>query len=118
MFTFTKDETAINYSSGSEIGDLPLNIPLNLKRIHSNNILTSAYTVVRNNCDEACSVKLLSELSDEDKAEYRLNGKISQNKLKTKNDETQKQFDACVRRCFGIFYCLFFSEENESTFRK
>lgn len=101
MFTYSQDETAINYASGSSYGQVPINLPFTNQTIHTNNILTSAYTVVRNNCEEACSVKLLSDLSDEDKAEYRQNSKISQNKLKTKNDETQKQFDSCLRRCFG-----------------
>jgi hypothetical protein len=102
MFTYTNDETPINYSTGSLYGSNPINLPLNLKMINSNNILTSAYTIVRNNCEEACSIKLLNDLSDEDRAEYRLNSKISQNKFKTKNDDTQSQFDSCLRRCFGI----------------
>jgi hypothetical protein len=104
MFTYSKDETPINYASGSTYGQVPINLPYTLRTIHSNNILTSAFTIVRNNCEEACSVKLLSDLSDEDRAEYRQNSKISQNKFKTRNDDTQKQFDSCLRRCFGNFY--------------
>jgi len=102
MFSFSQDETAINYSTGSEYGLVPINLPLNLKTIYSNNVLSSAYTVVRSNCEEACSAKLLSELSDEEKSEIRQNSKLSQIKLKTRNDNTQIQFDSCLRRCFGI----------------
>jgi hypothetical protein len=101
MFTYSQDDTAINYASGSAYGQVPVNLPLTLRTVHSNNILTSAYSIIRNNCEEACSVKLLSELGDDEKAEYRQNSKISQNKFKTKNDETQTQFDSCIRRCFG-----------------
>jgi len=101
MFTYSQDETAINYAAGSAYGQVPVNLPLTPRTVHSNDILTSAYSIIRNNCEEACSVKLLSELSDDDKAEYRQNSKISQIKFKLRNDETQTQFDSCLRRCFG-----------------
>jgi len=72
-----------------------------LKQRFSNELLLSAYTVVRSNCEEACSAKLLADVSDELKQEYRNNTNISQVALKSRNDDLQRSLDSCVRRCFG-----------------
>ena len=96
-----KDDTAISYHYGTEYQRQPLYLPFTLKQKFANNALLSAFTVVRSNCEEACSQKLLADLSDELKQEYRDNSKIAQVSLKSKNDSTQVGLDSCIRRCFG-----------------
>jgi hypothetical protein len=96
-----KDDTAISYHYGTAHGRQPLYLPFSLKQKFANNALLSAFTTVRGNCEEACSQKLLADLSDEIKQEYRDNSKIAQVSLKSKNDSTQQGLDSCIRRCFG-----------------
>ncbi len=100
MFTH-EDDTPISYSSAGRSVRRPFYLPFSLKQRFSNELLLSAYTVVRSNCEEACSAKLLSDVSDELKQEYRNNTNISQVALKSRNDDLQGSLDSCVRRCFG-----------------
>lgn len=96
-----KDDTVIDYNQGSRFNSQPLNFPYRLKQKFSQNLLIAGYSLIRANCEEACSLKMLADASDEDKAEIRNNSKISQIHLKTRDDELQKGFDSCIRRCFG-----------------
>ena len=96
-----KDNTTVNYHHGPITQYSSFYLPLTKKQRTANDILISAFTVVRSNCEEACSQKLLQDLSDEAKQEYRKNSRISQISLKSMNDETQKGLDGCIRRCFG-----------------
>jgi hypothetical protein len=95
------DNTPINYQGGYRYLKQSFHFPYRLKQQYSYNILLSAYSTIRTNCEEACSLKLLSELSDEAKQEVRENSKISQIYLKSINDDVQIGFDSCLRRCFG-----------------
>jgi hypothetical protein len=98
-----QDDTIINYSSSypEYVTHPGIYFPYKLKQQYLYNILTSAYTTIRTNCEEACSQKLLVDLSDEDKQELRNNSKISQIHLKSRSDDIQFNFDSCIRRCFG-----------------
>jgi hypothetical protein len=100
MFS-SKEDTVVDYSPGNVYNILPINLPYSLKNLYANNILMSGYMVVRSNCEEACSAKLLGDISDEEKSEYRENSKIGQSKFKTRSDDLQNSFDSCLRRCFG-----------------
>ncbi len=98
-----EDNTAVNYNAGYQLTTPSLVSPYRLKQQFSYNLLLSGFSVIRTNCEEACSSKLLAELSDEDKQETRDNSKISQINMKTRQDDTQNSFDSCLRRCFGKF---------------
>jgi hypothetical protein len=112
MFS-SQDDTIINYVAGLKAYTFPLNIPYEVKEKHANNVLISAYTTIRANCEEACSVKLLSDYSDEEKVEYRNNSKISQIRLKTRDNETQLSFDSCLRKCFVKRVTQHFGKETQ-----
>lgn len=96
-----KDDTAISYHYGTENNRQPLYLPFSLKQKFANNALLSAFTTVRGNCEEACSQKVLADLVEDAKQEYRDNSKIAQISLKSNNDSTQDALDSCIRRCFG-----------------
>jgi len=96
-----KDDTAISYHYGTENNRQPLYLPFSLKQKFANNALLSAFTTIRGNCEEACSQKVLADLVEDVKQEYRDNSKIAQISLKSNNDSTQDALDSCIRRCFG-----------------
>jgi hypothetical protein len=95
------DNTIVNYHYGTVSQKDSFYFPYTTKQRHSYNLLSSAYTVVRTNCEDACSQKILSDMTDELKKEYRDNSKIGQMKLKSLNNDTQISLDSCIRRCFG-----------------
>jgi hypothetical protein len=97
------DETIVDYSMRSEWQRIGHQFPTFLRHQYARDILMSTFMVVRNNCEEACSQKLLSDLNDEKREEYRLNSKISQNSLKSLDDPLMRSLDSCIRRCFGKF---------------
>lgn len=94
------DDSIVSYHYGNNRLSQPSYLPFTLKQKASNNILLSAFTVVRGNCEDACSQKILADVSDELKQEYKDNSKIAQISLKSKNDSIQKGLDGCIRRCF------------------
>jgi predicted AlkP superfamily phosphohydrolase/phosphomutase len=96
-----KDETIVDYNPVSVFFKTGIINPVHADRSLAQDILVSSFMVVRNNCEEACSQKLLSEVSDSQKQEYRNNSKISQNYLKTVDDDLMRSFDSCIRRCFS-----------------
>jgi predicted AlkP superfamily phosphohydrolase/phosphomutase len=99
-----RDETIVDYAPVSGLPKTGFFIPVSASKTQVQDILTSSFIVVRNNCEEACSQKLLSEVSESQKQEYRNNSKLGQNHLKTiVNDDLMKSFDSCIRRCFSIF---------------
>ncbi len=106
-----ENENLINYHFGSSYRVLDIPNNQTLKNRHAHDILLASYTLVRSNCEDACSAKLLGELSDDKKKEYRENTKISQITLKTVNDQLQKDLDSCLRRCFGILINLLISSK-------
>ena len=97
-----KDETIVDYNQGSVFFQIGIVNPIYENKTITQDVLMSSYMIVRNNCEEACSQKLLSDLSDTDKSEYRSNTRISQNYLKTLDNPLMKDMDSCIRRCFGI----------------
>jgi hypothetical protein len=99
---FELDETIVDYSPKSEFNITGIYHPVNTTKTLAQDILMSSFMIVRNNCEEACSQKLLSELSDNQKEEYRNNSKITQHHLKTIDDSTSRGFESCIRRCFSI----------------
>jgi hypothetical protein len=95
------DETIVDYSIRSIWRRAGHQFPTYLKHQYARDILMSSFMVVRNNCEEACSQKLLADLSDDKRDEYKKNSRISQNKLKTLDDPLMRNLDSCIRRCFG-----------------
>lgn len=97
------DATPVSYHPGTTYR-VNSNTPvLNLKTRDTHDLLLASFMVVRQNCEEACSQKILEGLSDERQQEYRESSKISQNSIKTIKDDMSNNLDSCIRRCFGIF---------------
>jgi hypothetical protein len=101
------DNTAVNYYFGSPYRLSEKNVPITLKERLAHNTLLASFMVIRQNSEEACSLKLLQDLSEEKQKEYRVNSTIGQNGLKLINDDLSKSFDACIRRSFGKIYILY-----------
>ncbi len=95
------DETIVDYNPVSAFFKTGIYNPVHANNSLAQDVLTSSFMVVRNNCEESCSQKLLSEVSDNQKQEYRNNSKLSQNYLKTIDDDLMRSFDSCIRRCFS-----------------
>jgi hypothetical protein len=98
------DETIVDYNPVSSFHKEGITYPYNATKSLAQDFLVSSFMVIRNNCEEACSTKLLSEVSDSQKQEYRNNSKISQHHLKTIDDDLMRSFDSCIRRCFSNTY--------------
>jgi len=100
MFS-TQDVTPIDYFKGNfwNVEDVVHAKPLRERK--ANNLLMASFITIRRNCEEACSQKMLNDVSEDIKDDCKKNSRISQITLKSNNDELQKGFDACIRRCFG-----------------
>ncbi len=98
-----RDETIVDYCKESEYHKNGIVNPVNANKTHVQDILMSSFMIVRNNCEEACSQKLLSEVSDNLKQEYRNNSRLGQQHIQTLDDSLMKSFDSCIRRCFSIY---------------
>ena len=99
-----RDETIVDYSPASDYHKNGIVNPVNANKSFVQDILMSSFMVVRNNCEEACSQKLLSEVSDSQKQEYRNNSRLGQHHIQTVDDSLMRSFDSCIRRCFSIYY--------------
>lgn len=97
------DDSPVYYHPGSPHAIADRAGVLSLKDREAHDILLSSFMVVRKNCDDTCSQKILEGLSDEKQLEYRENSKIGQSTLKTIKDDLSTGLDSCIRRCFGIF---------------
>jgi hypothetical protein len=99
------DETIVDYTKRSQWKRTSHQFPTSLRSQYARDILMSSFMVIRNNCEEACSQRVLADLSEEKKDEYRKNSKIGQQALRTilNDDPVMQSLDSCIRRCFGKF---------------
>jgi hypothetical protein len=99
------EETIVDYSVRSRWQETGLHFPTYLKQQYARDILMSSFMVIRNNCEEACSTKLLQDLNDESRDEIRQNSKL-QDSLRSLDSPLSKSFDSCIRRCFSKYILI------------
>lgn len=109
MFSDSND-TVINYYEGTAFNVPERNSPLCLDNRTNSELNLARFMTVRANCSTACSKKLLADLPEEEQTAYVENAKTAQNNLKKLNNNLSKEFESCIRGCFGnYFYVLYFS---------
>jgi hypothetical protein len=100
------DSTIVDYSPGT-IYRVPEYTPsISEKEIKNKNVLLASFMVVRTNCEEACSSKLLSNLDENEQKTYRELSQIGQTTLREFNDDITRNMDSCIRSCFSNFYMI------------
>lgn len=98
---FSTDEKIIDFSKNSQY-----EIPTAIDEIHNKATLNAftkliaSYSIIRNNCEQACNTKLLSELPESEQNDIITNSRIAQVSMKSRGDLLMQQFDSCIRRCF------------------
>lgn len=111
---FSSDEKIIDFAKNSDYG-----IPTATDELHNKstlsafNKLLASYSIIRNNCEQACNSKLLSELPESEQSDIINNSRISQFSMKSRGDSLMQQFDSCIRRCFVQRVLQHFPEDKK-----
>lgn len=98
---YDPDKKAVNYFQGSPFNVPERTSPLNEGTSMNNQLYLALYTTVRANCNTACSRKHLADLPEEEQTAYIENAKTAQNNLKKINNTLSREFESCIRGCFG-----------------